>query len=434
VTRQPEALPRLGRKDAVLPPVRIVHLGLGAFHRSHQAWFTATAPDAREWGIAAFTGRKPDAAMSLAAQDSLFTLITRDADGDQVEVIDSLAEAVDGANTARLNELLAEPKTSIVTLTITEKVYDDDSVDSPLSRLVRGLAARKEASAGPLAIVSCDNLASNGDVTNRAIMRLAEQYDPSLATWINANVSFVSTSVDRITPRVTEHDVAFVAEECGYYDASPVVAEPFASWILSGEFPAGRPAWDTAGAQFVEDIEPFENRKLWLLNGAHSTLAYAGRLRGHETVAQALADAVCRGAMEAFWDEAARHLTRPELEVAEYRAALLARFANPRIAHYLAQIAMDGSTKLRMRIVPALRREHAAGRPGFGTARVLAAWTDFVTCSTDIQDPLVDQILATRDLEKDEQTHALLKLIDPELAADADVVETIASLRDTFTD
>ncbi len=361
VTNTPAGLPRLGRKEDAAPPVRIVHLGLGAFHRSHQAWFTAKAPDADEWGIAAFTGRKPDAAVSLAAQDGLFTLITRDADGDQVEVIDSIAEAVDGANTVRLNELLAEPRTSIVTLTVTEKVYDDDGLDAPLSRLVRGLAARKKASAGPLAIVCCDNVASNAHMTRRTVLRLAQAFDPTLPAWVSANVSFVGTSVDRITPRVTDQDVAFVAEECGYYDASPVVAEPFASWILSGAFPGGRPAWDKAGAQFVQDIEPFENRKLWLLNGAHSTLAYSGRLRGHETVAGALADPVCRGAMEAFWDEAARHLTYPELDVPGYRAALLERFANPRISHYLAQIATDGSTKLRMRVVPVLRGERAAG-------------------------------------------------------------------------
>lgn len=434
MTITPAGLPRLGRGNATIPPVRIVHLGLGAFHRSHQAWFTAKSPDADGWGIAAFTGRNPDAALSLAAQDGLFTLITRDASGDHAEVIDSLVEAVDGANTDRLDELLANPKTSIVTLTVTEKVYDDDGFDGPLSRLVRGLRARKEASAGPLAIVSCDNLACNGQVTRTTVMRLSHAFDPALPAWITENVSFVSTSVDRITPRATNQDVELVANECGYYDASPVVAEPFSSWIISGDFPGGRPAWDKAGAQFVEDIEPFENRKLWLLNGAHSTLAYSGRLRGHRTVAGALADLVCRGAMEAFWDEAARSLTLPELDVPGYRAALLERFSNPRIAHDLAQIACDGSTKLRMRVVPVLNAERAAGRGGFSAARVLAAWIEFVSVSTtDLQDPLMDQILSARSLEHHSQTQALLQLIDPGLAGDSVIVEIIDGLRDTFT-
>ena len=432
MTQTPETLPLLRRQGISAPPVRIVHLGLGAFHRSHQAWFTAKAPDAGEWGIAAFTGRRPEAAVALSAQDGLYTLVTRGADGDELEVIDSVVEAIDGADTQRLNDLVAASSTAIVTLTVTEKVYDDDSSDSPFGRLVRALDVRRRSGGGPLAIVSCDNLADNGAVTRRAVNRLGGAVNPALSAWIDENVSFVSTSVDRITPRVTEQDVAFVAERCGYQDSSPVVAEPFTSWILSGEFPAGRPTWEEAGAQFVEDIEPFENRKLWLLNGAHSTLAYAGQLRGRKTVAEALSDADCRGAMEAFWDEAARHLTLPELDVPGYRAALLDRFANPRIAHYLAQIAMDGSTKLRMRAVPVLRAERSAGRNGYGAARVLAAWMDFVSQATELHDPLADQILPTRNLDQAEQTKALLHLIDPDLVADATAVDAVDSLRNTF--
>ncbi|BCW42707.1 mannitol-1-phosphate 5-dehydrogenase (plasmid) [Arthrobacter sp. StoSoilB3] len=432
MTQTPESLPLLGRRGISAPPVRIVHLGLGAFHRSHQAWFTAKAPDAGDWGIAAFTGRRPDAAVALSAQDGLYTLVTRGAEGDEVEVITSVVEAVDGANTRRLNDLVAASSTAIVTLTVTEKVYDDDSADSPLGRLVRALGVRRGSGSGPLAIVSCDNLADNGTVTRNAVKRLADAVDPALSLWIDENISFVSTSVDRITPRVTEQDVAFVAARCGYRDNSPVVAEPFTSWILSGAFPAGRPAWEEAGAQFVEDIEPFENRKLWLLNGAHSTLAYAGRLRGHKTVAEALSDTECRGLMEAFWDEATRHLTLPELDIPGYRLALLNRFANPRIAHYLAQIAMDGSTKLRMRAVPVLRAERLAGRDGYGAARVLAAWMDFVSEATELHDPLAEQILPTRNLDQTEQTMALLHLIDAALASDAIVVDAVDSLRNTF--
>lgn len=433
-TASTEVLPLLSRSGTPAPPVRIVHLGLGAFHRSHQAWFTAHASDAAEWGIASFTGRRPDAARVLAAQDGLFTLIERGGEGDRFEVVGSIAEAADGADTARLDALLAAPSTALVTLTVTEAVYEKHDADSPLGRLCHGLAARRAAGGGPIAVVSCDNLARNAEVAEKAVLSIAEGLDPGLASWVRENVSFVGTSVDRITPRTTPGDVALVAFECGYRDEAPVVAEPFANWILAGDFPAGRPRWEDAGAQFVADIEPFENRKLWLLNGAHSILAYAGQLRGHTTVAEAIADPACREAVEAFWDEAARHLTLPELGVPRYRAALLERFSNPRIAHHLAQIAADGTTKLRMRAVPVLSAEAEQGRTGVAAARMIAVWMDFVSAavSGDFQDPLKDRVLEAASLEGRERTQALAELVSPDLASDPVVVDRIHSLRGTL--
>lgn len=433
-TASTEVLPLLSRSGTPAPPVRIVHLGLGAFHRSHQAWFTAHASDAAEWGIASFTGRRPDAARVLAAQDGLFTLIERGGEGDRFEVVGSIAEAADGADTARLDALLAAPSTALVTLTVTEAVYEKHDADSPLGRLCHGLAARRAAGGGPIAVVSCDNLAGNAEVAEKAVLSIAEGLDPGLASWVRENVSFVGTSVDRITPRTTPEDVALVASECGYRDEAPVVAEPFANWILAGDFPAGRPRWEDAGAQFVADIEPFENRKLWLLNGAHSILAYAGQLRGHTTVAEAIADPACLEAVEAFWDEATRHLTLPELGVPQYRAALLERFSNPRIAHHLAQIAADGTTKLRMRAVPVLSAEAAQGRTGVAAARMIAVWMDFVSAaaSGDFQDPLKDRVLEAASLEGRERTQALAELVSPDLASDPVVVDRIHSLRGTL--
>jgi fructuronate reductase len=431
-------VPVLSREGFPAPPVRIVHLGLGAFHRSHQAWFTHHAQDAPQWGIAAFTGRRPDAARTLAAQEGLFTLIERGAGQDRFEVIRSIAEAVDGADTERLEELLATHSTAIVTLTITEAAYEQDGPESPLARLVRGLRARRDATGGPLAIVSCDNVAGNGTVAREAILQRAAAEDgreegrPGLVDWIQENVSFVSTSVDRITPRTTDEDLAEVQQRCGYRDQAAVVAEPFANWILSGDFPAGRPGWEEAGAQFVEDIEPYENRKLWLLNGAHSLLAYAGQLRGHSTVAEALADPRCSDAVEAFWNEAQRHLSAPGLDVPAYRQALRARFTNPRITHFLEQIAADGTTKLRMRALPVLAAERHAGRSGLAAARMLAAWIDFASTSDSVQDPLREAVLAARSLEGRERTVELLALIDPVLAQDADVVYRVDSLLGSF--
>lgn len=424
-------------------PVRIVHLGLGAFHRSHQAWYTQHAGDAGDWGIASFTGRRPDAATVLAAQDGLFTVVERSDAGDSFEVVGSIVEAVDGADVARFLDLLAAPATAVVTLTITEAAYGLGAADlpvllsggeptTPIGRLVAGLAARKNHDAGPLAVVSCDNLSDNGTVARNGVLSLAREVDAGLAEWIDANVSFVSTSVDRITPRTTPEDVALVAGSCGYLDDAPVVTEPFHNWVLSGDFPAGRPRWEDAGAVFVDDIEPYENRKLWLLNGAHSILAYAGQLRGHATVAEALSDPLCRDAVEDFWDEAERHLPG-ELGVPEYRAALLERFSNSRIAHHLAQIAMDGTTKLRMRALPVLTAERMAGRSGDGAARMIAAWLAYVSSATDLQDPRAEHISVGNAFEGKERIAALLGLLSSDLARDTGLVNRLNALQTELT-
>jgi fructuronate reductase len=420
-----------------------VHLGLGAFHRSHQAWYTQHAGDAGDWGIASFTGRRPDAAETLSAQDGLFTVVERSGAGDAFEVVSSIVEAVDGADVGRFVELLAAPSTALVTLTITEAAYGLGAADvpvllaggepvTPMGRLVAGLDARKNHDAGPVAVVSCDNLSDNGNVARNGVLSLAREVDAGLAEWIEANVSFVSTSVDRITPRTTAEDIALVAGSCGYVDEAPVITEPFHNWVLSGTFPAGRPRWEDAGAVFVDDIEPYENRKLWLLNGAHSILAYAGQLRGHATVAQALSDPACRDAIEEFWDEAARHLPE-ELGVPEYRAALLERFGNTRIAHHLAQIGVDGTTKLRMRAVPVLAAERAAGRNGTGAARMIAAWSAYLAAHPGGQDPQAQAIHQANQLTGTARTKALVALLDQGLAGDADVVALVHGLAEGLT-
>ncbi|MBG0741586.1 mannitol dehydrogenase family protein [Paeniglutamicibacter antarcticus] len=481
--------PLLSRKtfDAPPPaPVRIVHLGLGAFHRAHQAWYTQHADPKGEWGIAAFTGRRPDAALTLAAQDGLYTLIERADSGDSFEVITSIVEANDGADVARLLELVAAPSTALVTLTITEAAYhlgadgeldagdpavaadikllaartaaggpfvnddemnDDDVNDdggesrrwarTATGRLVQALDARRRSGAGPIAIVSCDNLAHNGAAARTAVQGLAAAADPELTAWIDENVSFVSTSVDRITPRTTDAELELVAASSGLRDAAPVVTEPFRNWVLSGDFPAGRPEWERAGAVFVDDIEPFENRKLWLLNGAHSLLAYAGQLRGHSTVAQALADPDCRAWMTAFWDEAQDDLPVAGLGIPDYREALLKRFSNSRITHYLAQIAMDGSSKLRMRAFPVLKAELTAGRSGEAAARMIGSWIAFLRASraagTAVEDTKTAELEAALALPAGEDIGGLLELLDPTLAANVEVRNRVQKLAERLS-
>jgi len=257
--------------------------------------------------------------------------------------------------------VFAQPDLAVVTLTVTEAGYRARGEQSAPARLVAGLAVRRDAGLPPLTLVPCDNLPSNGAILRAAVLEVAGEADPGLADWIDGRCGFVTTLVDRITPRPD--------------DPLCVVTEPYTEWVLSGEFVAGRPAWEAAGARFVDDLEPWERRKLWLLNGSHSLMAYAASIRGHETVADAIADPVVRDWVEQWWDDAARHLPLPADEIASYRAALLNRYENPRIRHLLAQIAADGSQKLPVRTLPVLAAELAEGRVARGATRAVAAWT-----------------------------------------------------------
>lgn len=403
------------RRTSPAPPVRHVHLGLGSFFRAHQAWYTHRASDADAWGIAAFSGRSAELARTLAAQDGLFTLDVRGPDGDELEVVTSLVRTHGADDDDAWLTYLADPAVAILTTTVTEAGYlrgpdrhldaEHPDVVADLARVrtepsfagrtapVRiavGLLARRDAGAGPIALVPCDNLQANGAALRAVVRDAAALLDPTLPAWVEENVAFVTTMVDRITPRPTEHDVALVRSLGGYDDPVPVVTEPFSEWVLEGDFPAGRPRWEDAGARFTDDIEPFEQRKLALLNGAHSLLAYAGLALGQATVSEAIADPRCRDWVEQWWDEAAAHLPQPAGELDEYRAALVSRFANPAIRHLLAQIATDGSKKLRERVVPTLLAERAAGRGAAGAARVLAAWV------THVRAGQVDDVAAER--------------------------------------
>ena len=395
------SLRRLSRSTDARPaaPVRIVHLGVGNFFRAHQAWYTEHSDDADGWGIAAFTGHSRRTADELTAQDGLYTLLVRHESESVPEVIASLTAVHAGSDLGALRDYLASAEVVIVTLTVTEAGYwrdesgaldltadpvkadlaalrsgDAEGLETVPGRLVAGLAARRNAGAGALAVVSCDNVPGNGAMARRVVTDLAREVDPELADWVDANVSFVTTMVDRITPRASDADLADARALTGVDDPALVVTEPFTEWVLAGDFPGGRPAWDSAGARFVDDVHPFETRKLWLLNGAHSIMAYAGSIVGHETVADAVMDPEVFGWVEDWWDCASRYLTLPAEEVAAYRQALFDRFANPNIRHRLAQIAQDGSQKVPIRALPVLRLARADGELPSGVTRFLAAW------------------------------------------------------------
>ncbi len=381
-------------------PVRIVHLGLGNFFRAHAAWYTDRAPDAREWGIAAFTGRSPATAVALAEQDGLYTLLVRAPDGPMPEVVSSLSAVHAAHDLDALRSYLARPEVAVVTLTVTEAGYrrdDTGALDVPASdvasdiealradpsggevttvpgKLVAGLLARRAAGAGPISVVPNDNVPDNGAMVARVVTDLASSVDPALPAWVEDHVSWVTTMVDRITPRTTDDDRALVLARTGVDDPQTVPTEPFSEWVLAGDFGGGRPAWDVAGARVVDDVRPFEQRKLWLLNGSHSLMAYAGSVLGHESVADAVADPRVRAWVEQWWDAAGRHVPLPADDVSAYRDALLERFSNRSIRHLLAQIAADGSQKIPIRAVPVIEAGLADGRVDPGATRLVAAW------------------------------------------------------------
>ena len=392
---------RLNRAQDGRPaaPVRIVHLGMGNFFRAHQAMYTDRAPDAAEWGIAAFTGRSLGIVPAMQEQDNLYTLVVQNPEGNDYQVISSLSATHSGTDVAQLLDYFRSPDVAIVTSTITEAGYlpkpggglDADNagaqadiaaikegrltdVTTAPGKFAAGLLARREAGAGPITFCPCDNVPENGEMVEAVVRDIAALVDPSLAEWVEENVGFATTMIDRITPSISDEALQAIIDDTGVEDSAAVATEPFTEWVIAGDFKAGRPQWEGAGANFVDDITPHELRKLWLLNGSHSLMAYAATIVGRPTVYEAISDPVVNGWVNDWWDVAAKHLPLPAQEVADYRAALLDRFGNPRMKDQLARIAADGSVKIPIRIVPALNAERAAGGEPTGAERAVAAW------------------------------------------------------------
>lgn len=444
----------LSRSDArPAAPIRLLHLGLGNFHRAHQAWYTEHSVDAGKWGYAEFAGQNTPMVDDLTAQGGAYTLLVRGADGDHPEVIGSISAAHQATDHQAWLGYWESPDLAVVTITVTEFGYcraDDGGLDfdnptvaadvealqadpralvaSAPARLLGGMLARAAAGGGAVAVFSCDNLPDNGHVAARVVGDLAARLGPEAVAAV-APHSWVTSMVDRITPRATEAEIAAVTALTGRVDRAPVVTEPFCEWVVAGDFPAGRPEWP--GATFVDDVAPFEQRKLWLLNGSHSLMAYAASARGHEAVSDAINDPVVRGWVEEWWDEAVRHLSLDADHLTAYRQALVERFANPNIRHLLAQIAADGSQKVPVRILPTLRAELAAGRSGRGAARVVAAWIRHLRgAGAPVTDAAGQRyVTAAEGPDVTAAVRGVLQELDPALATD-EVVSLVDGLVD----
>jgi len=421
-------LPReVGRPayDPARVSVGIVHLGLGAFHRAHQAVFTDAilARDPR-WGLCGVSLKTPRATAALAEQDGLYTVLTKGQQGTSARVIGALRETMfAGADRAALVRRLADPRVTVVTLTVTEKGYCHDPAtgtlnlahpdivadlanpDAPVSAvglLVAALARRRDDAAGPLNVVCCDNLPSNGRVLEGLVLAFANRRDPALAAWIGRHAAFPCTMVDRIVPATTPADVAETARLLGCDDAAPVVAEPYNEWVIQDRFVAPRPAWEDAGAQLVADVEPFETMKLRMLNGSHSTMAYLGFLMGHAYIWQASADPLLAElVLRQMSEEIAPTLHAPPgADPARYAQELMTRFRNPALPHRTQQIAMDGSQKLPQRLLNTVRDRMRGGGSFAHLALAVAGWIRYASGTDehgqriDVSDPLAGTFAA----------------------------------------
>jgi fructuronate reductase len=422
--RLPDQIRRPGY-DRIRVTPGIIHLGIGAFHRAHQAVVIddLLASGATDWGIIGASLRSSDTHDALAPQDCLYTVAVRSGSGTEHRIIGSVLSAeVARTNPARLIARMADPATRIVSLTITEKGYchtpqtgelntnhpdiiDDlanpDAPHSAAGFIVAALARRRELGAAPFTVLSCDNLSANGRTVKRILTQFAGLRSRELGQWIADEVACPSTMVDRIVPETTDADRAAVAAELGMTDTWPVITEPFTQWIVEDQFPGGRPDFASAGVQLVADVTPFEHMKLRLLNASHSALAYLGYLAGFETIAAVMTDdrfaAFARGVME----DSAPTLAMPAgTDLAGYGASLLKRFANPALHHRTWQIAMDGSQKLPQRLLGTMQDRLRLGLPIDTHALAVAGWMRYVTArdekgqAIDVRDPLAPELAA----------------------------------------
>ena len=376
--------------DRTAQAVGIVHFGIGAFHRAHQAWYTDAAMNAgdRDWMISGVSLRSPAVAQQMNPQDGLYSLAERSASSAKLRIVGAVREVLVASDEPQaVIARIAAPATRIVSFTVTEKGYcrvADGSLDLGLADdssifrfLHEGLAARRAAGLAGLTLLSCDNLADNGRQLERLVSEYLATHDSDLGDWVAAQCTFPSTMIDRIVPATTTADREEVAVRLGgLRDEAVVMTEPFSQWVIEDRFAGARPGWDKVGAQLVADVAPYETAKLRMLNGAHSALAYLGLLREHTFVHQAVADPELRPLVERLMREEAAPtiVAAPGQNLSAYADDLLTRFANPALQHRLIQIAMDGSQKIPQRWLETLAAQQACGRHCPAILTALAAW------------------------------------------------------------
>jgi mannitol-1-phosphate/altronate dehydrogenase len=394
-------LPRYN-PDHLTPAV--VHLGVGSFHRAHQAVYfdELAARGDTGWGVVGVGIERPQLGEVLSAQDNLFTVVQRGGEASTARVVGSVVKYLLLADDPQaVQERLASRCTRLVTMTITGDGYqvDPDDVDaqgSVFGPLVGALDARRRAGRPPFTVLSCDNLPDAAGAARRATLAVARARCAELAEWIEREVCFPASMVDRITPQTTPEEQQEIADEFAVNDRWPVITEPFAQWVIEDCFTDGRPPLDTVGAQFVSDVAPYKLIKSRLLNGSHSALAYLGYLAGYRTTAEAMADPRIAGFVAQLMKAEVAPLLPgdvPGMELGAYQDVLLERFASAAIADRLERLCRRGSTKVADYLLPTIHAAVAGGRPRTLLTLALAAWFRYLSgfdldgAPIEVQDP-----------------------------------------------
>lgn len=389
--------------------VGIAHLGIGAFHRAHQAWYTDRAMDAgdRDWAISGVSLRSADVAKQLNPQDGLYTVSERSGGAGATRLVSAVRQVLVASHArAEVIARLSAPRTHIASLTITEKGYcrtSDGGLDLALAGegsvfafLAAAMRRRRDAGLAGLTLLSCDNLADNGRRLERLMAEYLARHDPGLTSWFLAECACPSTMVDRIVPATTESDRADVAAQIGLQDDAAVVTEPFSQWVIEDRFAGPRPRWEAVGAELVSDVQSYEAAKLRMLNGAHSALAYIGLSQGFQFVHEAVSAPAIRDLVEQLMrkEAAPTIVAAPGQDLSAYADSLLARFANPALEHRLRQIAIDGSQKVQPRWLETLAANQRIGRRCPAILVGIAAWIGHLrgangplddACAADLQ-------------------------------------------------
>ncbi|MCL4166122.1 UNVERIFIED_CONTAM: hypothetical protein GTU68_033697, partial [Idotea baltica] len=382
----------------------IVHIGVGGFHRSHEAFYTdelLKTTEATDWAICGVGLREGDRTIAeiLKKQDYLYSLIVKHPNGQaRVRVIGSLIDFLLGCDDpVAVTDRMADQSTKIVSLTITEGGYnfhpssgefnfDNEDVQHDLENpsrpkqvfgyLTEALRKRRAAGLPAFTIQSCDNIEHNGDVTRKMLLAFAEKQDSDLAKWIAREVKFPNAMVDRITPVTSKEDLEFLENEFGVKDEWPVVCEPFCQWVIEDEFSDARPAWEKVGAQFVPNVTPYETMKLRLLNAGHSVLGLLGSVHGHQTIGGCISDPLFQTYLRRFMDEEATPVLKPVegIDLADYKDSLIERFGNPAIKDDLSRICSESSAKLPKFLISTIHENLQRGGSIKFATLVIAAW------------------------------------------------------------
>ena len=374
-------------RRALLP--RILHVGVGGFHRAHMAVYTdETAAAGDTWGIRGAGLLEADTRMAevLREQDYLYTVVERDSNGSRPRVVGSIVDhALVAGDETTFSRLVADPHLAILSLTITEGGYSLATRNDTIESVVSALEARRRAGSRPLTVLSCDNLPANGDVARRAITTVAARRSGELTEWLEAECTFPNSMVDRITPQTKDTDREWLRDQVGIDDRWPVVCEPFRQWVLEDRFAAGRPVWEEVGVLFTDRVHDWELYKLRLLNASHSCMAYLTALAGIVYVDEAIAVPAVRGYLEQFLQaEAIPTLAAiPGHPPDEYAATVLARFENTGVRDQIARLCIDGTAKFPSFVIPTVEAQLAGDGPVVCAALALAGWSRYLATVPD---------------------------------------------------